>query len=95
MKQFGEFLLGLLIGLVLPLGFIWLYLYNFYPDGYSVIEAVKQLYPGALFGRLLILSIIPDLIAAFIFYKFDKFRFGAGIIAGLLPYLITSFFMFS
>lgn len=93
MKQIGEFLLGLLIGLALPIGLIYLYLYNFYPGDYSIQEILTRLYPSTILSKLLILSIIPDLIAIFVFYKLDKFRIGAGVLAGLLPYLIASFFM--
>lgn len=92
MKRIGHFLLGLLMGLALPVGFICLYLYNFYPD--EPIKEVIAFYPGALLMKLLTLSIIPDLVLAFVFYKLDKFKIGAGVIAGMLPFLIASFFMF-
>jgi hypothetical protein len=42
---------------------------------------------------LLLLSIVPDLLMAFVFYKNDAFRLTSGTIVGGLPFLIASLFM--
>lgn len=94
MKHFDNIIIGILCGLLLPAAFAWLYLYNFYPKDFSFFETIKELWGSALFGKLLLLSIIPDLVATFIFYKQDWFKIGAGTILGLIPYLIISILMF-
>ena len=88
-------ILGILCGLLLPAGFAWLYLYNFYPNDLSFVETIKELWGSPLFGKLLLLAIVPDLVATFIFYKQDSFKIGAGVILGMTPYLITSILMLS
>lgn len=89
------FIIGLLSGLLLPIGFLWLYLSNFYPNGGTFWEIIQQLYPSQLFGKLLLLSIMPDLILAFVFYKRDSFKLGGGALIGAMPYLIASILMFN
>lgn len=94
-EKTGNILLGLLLGIALPVLFMWVYTNNFYPGANSLKEVVSALYPGALLGKLTLLSLTPDLIVAFIFYKFDKFKWGGGVILGAIPYLIFSIYMFN
>jgi hypothetical protein len=93
MKRFNHFLYGLVSGLILPIVFMWLYLNRFYPADLTFIETLKQLYPGMILGKLLLLSIMPNLMLVFLFYKKDSFKIAAGIMIGGMPYLISSFFM--
>ncbi|VBB48678.1 conserved membrane hypothetical protein [uncultured Paludibacter sp.] len=93
MKLFNNFISGFIIGLVLPALFIWIYLTRFYPSESNVWEIVSQLYPSILLGKLLMLSIFPDMILGFIFYKKDSFRIASGIITGGILYLIAAIFM--
>ncbi|NDV47020.1 hypothetical protein D0T49_08160 [Paludibacter sp. 221] len=95
MKRFNHIITGILCGLLLPLTFLWLYLNNFYPGDASFFDSLRQLWGHVLFGKLLLLSIMPDLVLTFIFYKMDWFKAGAGVIAGMMPYLIISIFMFT
>lgn len=93
MKRFNHFLYGLISGLILPIVFMWLYLSRFYPGDLTFFETIKQLYPGMILGKLLLLSIIPNLMFVFLFYKKDSFKIATGIMIGGMPYLISSFFM--
>jgi len=93
MARFNHFLYGFIPGLLLPLAFMWLYLNRFYPDDLSFFETLKQLYPGVLLGKLLILSVMPDLILVFAFYKTDSFKIATGALLGGMPYFIASIFM--
>ena len=92
-KKYNHFLIGLLPGLILPALFIWVYLERFYPIDMVVWDILGQLYPGALLGKLLLLSIMPDLIFVFVFYKSDSFKIASGFMIGAMPYLIGSFAM--
>jgi len=93
MARFNHFLYGLIPGLLLPLAFMWVYLNRFYPDHLSFFETLKQLYPGVLMGKLLLLSIMPNLVLVFIFYKSDSFKIATGVMIGGMPYFIASIFM--
>lgn len=93
MKKFNNIFLGLGIGLILPAVFVWIYLANFYPVHSNVIDIIKQLYPSAVLGKLLMLAIVPDLLVVFIFYKQDTFKIAGGTMLSAVIYLIASIMM--
>lgn len=93
MKSFNKFIYGFIPGLILPIGFMWIYLNRFYPTDLSFLETLKQLYPGLLLGKLLTLSVLPDLVLVFVFYKSDSFKIATGMLMGGMPYFIASIFM--
>ena len=93
MERFNHFLYGFIPGLILPVLFMWVYLNRFYPADISFFETLKQLYPGILLGKLLLLSIMPNLIIVFIFYKTEGFKIASGMLLGGMPYFIASIFM--
>ena len=93
MERFNHFLYGFVPGLILPVLFMWVYLNRFYPADISFIETLKQLYPGILLGKILLLSIMPNLVIVFIFYKSEGFKIASGMLLGGMPYFIASIFM--
>jgi hypothetical protein len=93
MARFNHFLYGLVPGLLLPLVFMWVYLNRFYPGNLSFFETLKLLYPGVLLGKLLLLSVMPNLVLVFMFYKSDSFKIATGVLVGGMPYFIASIFM--
>ena len=93
MARFNKFLYGFIPGLLLPIAFMWVYLNRFYPNDLSFFETIKQLYPTALLGKLFLLSIMPDLLFVFVFYKSDSFKIATGMMIGGMPYFIGSIFM--
>jgi len=93
MERFNRFIYGFIPGLILPVLFMWVYLNRFYPGDLSFLETLKQLYPGLILGKLLLLSIMPNLVLMFVFYKSDSFKLASGILMGGMPYLIASIFM--
>jgi hypothetical protein len=95
MERFNHFFYGFVPGLVLPVLFMWVYLNRFYPGDMSFLETMKQLYPGIILGKLLLLSIMPDLLFVFVFYKTDSFKIATGMMLGGMPYLVASIFMLS
>ena len=95
MERFNHFLYGLVPGLLLPVLFMWIYLNRFYPEDVSFFETIKQLYPGIILGKLMLLSIMPDLLFVFVFYKTDSFKIATGMMVGGIPYLVASIFMLS
>ena len=93
MARFNHFLYGLVPGLLLPLVFMWVYLNRFYPGNLSFFETLRLLYPGVLLGKLLLLSVMPNLVLVFMFYKSDSFKIATGVLVGGMPYFIASIFM--
>jgi hypothetical protein len=93
LEHYNRFLYGLIPGLILPVLFMWVYLNRFYPDDLSFLETLKQLYPGVILGKLLLLSIMPNLLFVFVFYKSESFKLASGILLGGMPYFIASIFM--
>lgn len=93
MVRFNRFIYGFVPGLILPIAFMWAYLNRFYPGELSFFESLKQIYPGILLGKLLLLSIMPNLVFVFIFYKTDSFKIASGLLLGGMPYFIASIFM--
>lgn len=93
MARFNKFIYGFIPGLLLPVIFMWIYLNRFYPNDLSFFETIKQLYPSALMGKLFLLSIMPDLLFVFVFYKSDSFKLATGMMLGGMPYFIGSIFM--
>ena len=93
LEKFDKFIWGLIPGIILPAIFIWMYLGRFYPVDLSVSAILMKIFPGVLMGKILILSVFPNLFLVYIFYKQDTFKLATGIMIGAMPYLISSFFM--
>lgn len=89
---FNHFLYGFVPGILLPIVFMWAYLAKFYPGDAGFVEIIGQIYNKVLFGKLLLLSSMPNMGLAFVFYKTDTFKTAAGMMLGGMPYLISSFY---
>ncbi|NLO69624.1 MAG: hypothetical protein GX102_01450 [Porphyromonadaceae bacterium] len=93
MSRINHFLYGFIPGILLPILFLWIYLNRFYPTDSVFFEILKQLFPSVMMGKLLLLSIMPNLVGVFIFYKQDNFKLGIGMMLGALPYLVAAMIM--
>lgn len=90
--KYNNFLYGFIPGLLLPILFIWIYLDRFYPTDIGFFAIIGQIYGKVLFGKLLILSSMPNMGFSFVFYKTDTFKTAAGVMLGGMPYFIASFY---
>lgn len=93
MKRFDHFFYGFIPGIILPVLFMWVYVNRFYPGDLTFWEIIKQIYPSALLGKLLLLSVMPNLIFVFVFYKSDSFKIATGVLLSAMPYFIGSIMM--
>ena len=93
MQRFNHFLFGFIPGLLFPIAFMWVYLNRFYPDSFTFLETILHLYPTVLFGKILLLSAIPNLGFVFVLYKSDSFKIASGVLMGAMPYFIGSILM--
>jgi len=93
LKRFNHFIYGFIPGIIMPFLFIWIYLSRLYPGYDGILNSLKQLFPGVLFGKLLIISILPNLMFVFLFYKTDSFKIATGLMVSGILYLMVSMFM--
>lgn len=93
MERYNKFFYGFIPGLLFPVLFLWIYLNKFYPADLSFLEILKELYPGILLGKLLMLSVMPNLALVFVFYKSDSFKIATGMMVSAMPYFIASVLM--
>ncbi|MDR0371381.1 MAG: hypothetical protein LBH80_05970 [Prevotellaceae bacterium] len=93
MKKINKVYIGLIIGILLPVLFIWVYLEQYYPADLPAWEIIKQLFPGRMLGKILLLSIFPDLLLTFIFYKTDSFKIAQGAMFAAMLLFVGCIFM--
>ncbi len=93
MQRFNHFLYGFIPGLLFPILFMWVYLNRFYQGEDSFFVILKHLFPSVLFGKILLLSVMPNLGFVFVFYKSDSFKIATGILLSAMPYFIASIAM--
>ena len=104
LKKYDKFLFGFIPGLLIPaLVLVILVTWTFINSGTTytltiqhyagLIAIIKFLFPSPLMGKMLMLSIMPNLAGVFLFYKQDTFKIAAGILGGAMFYLIPCFFM--
>ena len=72
---------------------MWIYLNRFYPADLTFLETLKQMYPSILLGKLLLLSVMPNLALVFVFYKTDSYKIASGMIVSAMPYFVGSIMM--
>ena len=69
LEKANKFIYGLIPGLLLPLLFMWIYLNRFYPQEIGFVEIIKEIFPGVLMGKVLLLSVIPNLLLVYLFIR--------------------------
>jgi len=93
MARFNKFLYGFFPGLLLPVIFMWIYLSRFYPVDIGFVDTLKQLYANKMLGSVLMLSVMPNLLIVFVFYKTDSFKIATGVLLSGMFYFIASIFI--
>ena len=86
MDRFDRYWIGALIGLILPAAFALTY-----------IDVMNLWYPlqtlqfqvDSVLGKLLMVSVFPDLALIFVFYTTDTWRLSKGVLLGAMPYILA------
>ena len=87
MERFDKYWIGIVLGLILPAAFIFLYVdrfnlwYTFQTFGMMLSDT---------FSRLLYLSVFPNMALIFVFYTLDTWKLSKGVLIGAFPYIIAS-----
>lgn len=90
MERFDRYWIGIVIGLLLPAVFGYLYI-----DQMNLWYALKtfQFQAGSVLNKLLFVSVFPDLALLFLFYLTDTWKLSKGVLLGAMPYILTSIFV--
>lgn len=86
MDRFDRYWIGILIGLLFPAVF-----------GIAYIDVMNLWYPlqtfqfqaGSVLGKLLLVSVFPDLALIFLFYTTNTWRLSKGVLIGMMPYVLA------
>ncbi|MBP1677977.1 MAG: hypothetical protein H6Q20_2536 [Bacteroidetes bacterium] len=89
----NKFFYGFIPGIIISVVFIWIYLTGFYPNDIGIVEILKRIFPGVLFGKILLLAAMPNLIMVFVFYKQDYFKIASGFMSSAMLFVIAAIFM--
>lgn len=87
MERFDKYWIGIVLGLILPAAFIFIYVdrfnlwYTFQTFGMMLSDT---------FSRLLYLSVFPNMALIFVFYTLDAWKLSKGVLIGAFPYIIAS-----
>lgn len=86
MERFDKYWIGILLGLIAPAAFGYAYLETTHMWN-TVISL--QGWGRMLLGKMLFVSIFPDLALIFLFYTTELWRVSKGILIGAMPYILA------
>ena len=89
-KKTDTNLTGLILGIIGPLVMMVIMYFVRFTSQYNFVDFVEMLFKMQLFGKILSLCAIPNLVIFFLFLWTDKYRAAWGVIASTL---ILTFFM--
>lgn len=87
LERFDKYWIGIVIGLISPIIFIWAYI-----DRYNLwyyLETMQFQQYGIL-NKLLLCSIFPDMGLIFVFYMTNTWNLSKGILIGMFPFMLAS-----
>ena len=88
MDRFDKYWIGILIGLILPALFAYIYIdqmnlwYTLQTFGWKGMSAVM--------GKLTIVALFPNMALLFLFYTLNVWNLAKGVIFAMLPYIILA-----
>ena len=86
MDRFDRYWIGALVGFIIPAAFALVYI-----DVMNLWYPLQtlQLHVGSVLGKLLMVSVFPDLALIFMFYTTDTWRLSKGVLIGAMPYILA------
>ena len=90
MERFDKYWIGILLGMAVPLIFMWAYI-----DRYNLWYYLEtmQFHQYGILGKLLFCSVFPDMGMIFIFYLTDTWNLSKGVLIGMMPFVLASLFV--
>lgn len=86
MARFDKYWIGILIGLVAPALFGYVYLETMHM--WSILGDLHS-WAHAIISKMLFVSVFPDLAMIFLFYTMELWNVSKGILIGALPYILA------
>lgn len=87
MWRFDKYWIGILLGLLLPALFSYVYVEQFHL--WPALRAF-DFSVGSMLSKMLLLSVFPDMALLFLFYQTDTWKLSKGILIGSFPYMIAA-----
>ncbi len=87
MERFDKYWIGILIGLLAPLLFMWGYIERY--ELWYYLETM-QFQNYGIMSKLLLCSIFPDMGLIFVFYLTNTWNLSKGVLIGMLPFMLAS-----
>lgn len=88
LDRLDKYWIGILVGLILPALFGYLYIERMNLWYTLDMFGVKSM--AGLIGKLIVVAIFPNAALFFVFYTLDTWKLAKGIIIGALPYMLTA-----
>lgn len=87
MERWDKYWIGILVGLILPAAFGWIYIehYHLWNTFFSLGWRMSP-----VMSKLLFVSIFPNMAFLFVFYTMDAWKFSKGLLIGAFPYLLAA-----
>lgn len=89
MRHFDRYSWGILLGLLLPALFCYIYLEQF--DLWGILRTY-HFGSSMVLTKMIILSVFPDMALLFLFYQLDVWKLSKGVLIGSFPYLLAACF---
>lgn len=86
--------IGLLSGLILPLISSFVIYSSRFKGGESYLEVIRIMFQSMSIGKLLSLSVLPNLLLFFIIIRFEWMQFTRGIVFATAIYAVAMFILF-
>lgn len=87
MQHFDKYWIGIILGLLMPAAFIYVYIdhFNLWYTFQTFSWGLSQ-----TFSKLLQVSVFPNLALVFVFYTTDTWKLSQGVLFGAFPYIIAA-----
>ncbi|MBR3566103.1 MAG: hypothetical protein IKN91_07240 [Paludibacteraceae bacterium] len=87
MERFDKYWIGILVGALSPILFMWAYIERY--ELWYYLQTM-QFYDHSILSKLLLCSVFPDMGLIFVFYLTNTWNLSKGILIGMMPFMIAS-----
>jgi hypothetical protein len=89
-KNVLQMFIGLILGLIVPVLFCWLFMVSFYSGSVPLVEVFRAVKSSALLIKLLFIALLPNLLAVFLLNHFELWNFCRGVFISIMIYIAVA-----